>query len=168
MNNREIYVNGRVNILGPVGTQLNFSDKIPVKETSSYYDALTGVWHESKLSEAFFSVQNIKLLQDEIIKGVFDKSNKQLQIGQQSVDELKIIMRSIFLQNSNNLQNDIPNQVIELNKLVLEYAINQVYNEAIGYLKYLRSASFMHTLLQNPVNSSISDNTLELKHFFTK
>ena len=168
MNNHEIYVNGRVDILAPIGTQLNFADKIPVKDCIGYRDALTGIWQETPLSEEFFSVQNIKFLQDSLIKGVFDRSNRQLQIGQQNCDELKIIMRSIFLQNSNNLLIDISKQLSTLNQMVLDYAIPQVYNEAIGYLKYIRAASFMHTLPQYPTNSSAKDHTLELKHFFTK
>ena len=168
MNNAEIYANGRVDILAPLGTQFNFADKIPVRECASYREALTGTWCETSLSDAFFSVQNIRNLQDSLIKGVFDKSNRQLQISQQNCDELKIIMRSIFLQNSDNLPDNISKQVEVLNKMVLDYAIPQVYNEAIGYLKYIRAASTMYTLPQYPTNSSTKDHTLELKHFFTK
>ena len=167
MDNSLLVANGRVDILAPIGNQLNFADKIPIKECTSYSDALIGTWMDTNLSCAFFSVENIKNLQNDIIRGVYDKSNHQFEIGQQNCDELKIIMRSIYLQNAENLPTDIPEQIENLNQLVLDYCIPQVYNEAVGYLKYKRDASTMYTLPPHPTNSSTRDYTLELKNFFS-
>ena len=83
--------NGRVDILGPIGPQFHFSDKIPINECVSFRDALTGSWDETQLSCAFFSMENINILQNAIKRGVYDKSNKQFVIGQQDCDELNII-----------------------------------------------------------------------------
>jgi hypothetical protein len=47
--------NGRINILGPIGPQFQFADKIPVKECVSYRESLAGQWNDSYLSLAFFS-----------------------------------------------------------------------------------------------------------------
>ena len=44
--------NGRINILGPIGPQFQFADKIPVKQCVSYREALTGQWNDSYLSLA--------------------------------------------------------------------------------------------------------------------
>ena len=163
MNN---YSNGRVDILGPIGTQFNFADKIPVKQCSTYHDALTGSWTDTLLSKMFFSDTNINNIQNTIKRGVYDKSNKQFVIGEQNCDELKIIMRSIFLQNSNNLPVDIKYQIQQLNTLVTNYAINQVYNEAIGYMKYKHDASTLVVPISTGINSSNKGNTLELRPFF--
>ena len=167
MDNSLINANGRVDILSPIGNNLNFADKIPIKECSSYRDALIGTWIDSNLSCAYFSVQNIQNLQNSIIKGVFDKSNRQFHIGHQDCDELKIIMRSIYLQHADNLPTDIPEQIQTLNDLVLDYAIPQVYNEAIGYLKYKRDASTIYTIPPHPTFSSSRDRLVELTNFFT-
>ena len=58
----------------------------------------------------------------------------------QDPDVLKIIMRSIFKQYSKNNAQDISTkqQIEALNKLVLDYAIPQVYGSAQGYMKYKR------------------------------
>ena len=166
MDNNNQNSNGRVDILAPFQNQLNFADKIPVKSCESFRDALTGSWTNTQLSILFFSLENIKILQNMIKKGVYDRSNKQYLIDSQNCDELKIIMRSIFFQNSQNLPYKIRDQIIALNKLVVCYAVNQIYNEAISYLKYKRDASYIYTIPPSPIYSSIKDKTLELKPFF--
>lgn len=157
--------NGRVDILGPIGPQFNFADKIPIRECVSYHDALTGTWVDTPLSVLFFSQENIQILQNAIKKGVYDRSNKQFVIGEQNCDELKIIMRSTYLQNCENLPYNITEQISALNSIVLEYAIKQIYTEAVSYLKYKHDASTMYTVPNHPMNSSSKGNTLELKPF---
>jgi hypothetical protein len=87
-------------------------------------------------------------------------------IGVQDLDALKIIMRSVFLQFSANQLTHITEQIQELNSVVLNYAVKQVYGEAQGYIKYLYDASNMYTPLAPPVMSSTNDKQLELKSFF--
>ena len=164
-NNNNNNNNGRIDILGPIGPQFGFSDQIPIRGCSSYNSALRGTWTETQLSLLFFSEQNIKLLQNQIRVGVYNMSKQQFLIGNQSCDELKIIMRSIYLQNTKNLPVNITKQVEKLNNLVLEYSIRQIYNEAIAYLKYKRDASTMHVIPDHPTNSSSRGNTLELQPF---
>ena len=74
-------------------------------------------------------------------------------------------MRSIFLQNSKNNDDNINNQIQTLNKMVLGYSIPQIIGEAVGYMKYKRDASVMYTPMTNPV-STYSNNSLELKPWF--
>ena len=74
-------------------------------------------------------------------------------------------MRSIFLQHSANLPHSITQQVEELNKLVLDYAIPQICSEAEGYIKYKNDVSTLPVPLSHGV-STYSSNVLELKKFF--
>jgi hypothetical protein len=127
---------------------------------------MTGNWYDTQLSNAFFSGRNIQIIQNGIRAGVFNKSNKQYVIGEQNMDELQIIMRSIFLQHAKNLPTDIPQQINDLNKIVFDYAINQVYGEADGYMKYKRDASTLVVPLPMPVLSYTNDKQLELKKWF--
>ena len=159
--------NGRVDILGP-NTDLRFSmtDRIPVNECTSFRDAMTGNWNSTALSDAFFSAKNIKIIQNGIRAGVYKKSNGNYIIAEQSYDELKIIMRSIFLQNSKNLATNIPQQIETLNQLVLQYTIQQVYGEAEGYMKYKNDASTLVVPIAMPILSYSNDKQLELKPWF--
>jgi hypothetical protein len=108
----------------------------------------------------------MKIVQNGIRAGVYNKSNGHYVIGEQNCDELQIIMRSIFLQFSKNLAIDIPGQIQKLNDLVLNYAVNQVYGEAEGYMKYKRDASTLVVPLSTPILSYSNDKQLELKHWF--
>ena len=158
--------NGRIDIISPtLNNQFELSDKIPVHTTAAFRDAMTGNWMNTPLSLAYFSSENINIIQNNIRKGVYDKSNGEFVIGLQDEDELKIIMRSVFLQNSLNLETNIREQIRDLNALVESYAIGQVYKEAISYLKYKRDASNMYALLALPSNSSTRGKTLELQRF---
>ena len=159
--------NGRVDILGPnTSSVFSLSDKIPVTKCASFRDAMTGNWYDTALSDAFFSQNNIQILQNGIRAGVYNRSNQQYLIGEQSCDELKIIMRSIFLQSSKNLATNISQQIHELNKLVLDYAIKQVYNTCEAYMKYKRDASTLVVPLDTPILSRTNDKQLILKKWF--
>ena len=74
---------------------------------------MTGTFTKNSLSDIYFSQSNIDLLQDSIIKGVFETSGTK--IVKQSEDELLIIMRSIYLQYGKNLDYNIQEQINELN-----------------------------------------------------
>ena len=111
--------NGRVDILGPnIPAVFAMSDRIPVKQASSFRDAMNGNWYNTPLSTTFFSKENINILQNGIRAGVYQKSNGQYLVGLQSYDELKIVMRGVFLQNSKNLPHNIPQQIEALNAIV--------------------------------------------------
>ena len=87
-------------------------------------------------------------------------------IGEQDVDTLKVIMRSIFFQHSAHLSDNIMGQVQELNKLVLDYCVPQVYGEAEGYMKYKHDISTLAVPMQRPAAASYKTKTLEQKPWF--
>lgn len=163
----EQMLNGRVNILQPdTKAQFAMYDRIPAHQPSSYRDALQGNWKDSPLSLAYFSKQNIIILQNAIRRGVYEKSKGQYLVGNQSEDVLKVIMRSTFLQYSANMPDKIPEQIASLNKIVCDYCIKQVYGEAQGYQQYLYDASTLVVPIERPVLSSTEDKTLEWKRWF--
>ena len=159
--------NGRINILYPPTTKKLFDmyDRIPVADPVRYQNALEGIWVDTELSKEFFSARNIQYLQENLRKGVYEKSKGQFSISIQDEDQLKIIMRSYYLQYSKNLNIDIKQQVHELNKKVLKYSIDQVYGEAMSYKKYVYDASTMYKPMTHPVLSKQS-KTLEFKTWF--
>ena len=159
--------NGRIDIKTPNTSALfQMYDKIPANQCVTFRNATEGLWSQTPLSQAFFSQQNIQIIQNGIRAGVYNRSNGQYVIGEQNCDELQIIMRSVFLQHSKNVSVDIPGQINVLNELVLNYAVNQVYGEAEGYMKYKRDASTLVIPLSTPILSYSNDKQLELKHWF--
>lgn len=159
--------NGRVDIKSPNTSALfQMYDKIPANQCVTFRNATEGLWTESSLSNAFFSEQNIQIIQNGIRAGIYKMSNGQYVIGPQDCDSLKIIMRSVFLQYAANQPTNISNQISELNKIVLNYCIQQVYSEAQGYMKYIDDASTLVVPIAHPVMASQNDRQLELKPWF--
>ena len=159
--------NGRVDIKTPNTSKLfQMYDKIPANQCTTFRSATEGLWDSTTLSQVFFSEQNIQIIQNGIRAGVYKRSNGQYIIGAQDCDSLKIVMRSIFLQYSANQPNNITEQITELNKIVLEYCIQQVYSEAQGYMTYVNDVSTLVVPIERPVMTSNNDRQLELKSWF--
>ena len=97
--------------------------------------------------------------------GVYKASNGRFNIGYQNEDTLKIIMRSMFLQHSANLCTNITEQIVELNKLVVDYCVPKLCSEASAYIKYKNDVSTLAVPLNRPI-STYNNNVLELKNFF--
>jgi hypothetical protein len=159
--------NGRLNIIGPAMNQFSLFDKIPTKnECSTFHEAMTGNFQDSTLSMAFFSKENMQIIQNGIRAGVYEISNHQYIIDNQNCDSLKIIMRSVFLQSSTNQPTQITEQIQSLNDLVITYCVKQIYSEAQGYINYKRDVSTMYTPIDRPVQPDYNNKTLELKRWF--
>lgn len=159
--------NGRVNIKTPNTSELfQIYDKIPAKQCVTFRNATEGLWSETLLSHAFFSQNNIQIIQNAIRAGVYKRSNGQYVIAPQDCDSLKIIMRSVFLQYSANQLLNITQQIEELNSIVYNYCIQQIYSEAQGYMKYIDDASTLVIPIAHPVQASSNDRQLELKQWF--
>jgi hypothetical protein len=159
--------NGRVDIKSPNTSNLfAMFDKIPANQCVTFRNPTEGLWDETYLSKAFFSQENIQMMQNGIRSGVYHRSNGQYLIGPQDCDSLKIIMRSVYLQYSANQLANVTQQIEELNKIVLNYCIQQVYGEAQGYLKYIDDASTLVVPIAHPVMANNTDRTLELKTWF--
>ena len=60
-------------------------------------------------------------------------------------------MRSVFLQHAANLPTNITGQVEQLNIIVMDFAIFNVYSEAQGYIKYLHDASTLVVPMAAPI-----------------
>lgn len=159
--------NGRVDIKSPnTSTLFEMYDKIPANQCVTFRNPTEGLWTDTHLSQTFFSQQNIQIIQNGIRAGVYHKSNGQYTIGPQDCDSLKIVMRSVYLQHAANQPNNITQQVAELNKIVLNYCIQQVYSEAQGYMKYLDDASTLVVPIAHPIMANNTDRELEFKGWF--
>lgn len=159
--------NGRIDIKSPNTSALfEMYDKIPANQCVTFRNPTEGLWTDTYLSQAFFSQENIQIIQNGIRAGVYHRSNGQYTIAPQDCDSLKIVMRSVYLQHAANQPNNITQQVAELNKIVLNYCIQQVYSEAQGYMKYIDDASTLVVPIAHPVMANNTDRELEFKTWF--
>jgi hypothetical protein len=150
---------GRVNLsAGSLGAETN-PDSVPgfgyerTVETKFTNDMLRGNWEHSSLSDAFFSKNNMDAIQASIRKEVFNKSQpKGYIIDDQSVDELKIIMRAIYYQYSRNLPNDIAGQVKELNDRILAWSVPHILSAVDHYVYYIKDIDTLPVPMALPVN----------------
>jgi hypothetical protein len=160
--------NGRIQIKSPDTKSLfKMYDKIPANQCVTLRNPTEGLWDDTDLSRVFFSKENIQILQNGIRAGVYNISKHQYLIGEQDCDSLKIIMRSVYLQYAANLPTNITEQVENLNKMVFDFCIPQVYSEAQGYMKFINDASTLVVPIAHPIMSNTSDKTLEFKKWFS-
>ena len=130
-------------------------------------DMLRGNWEQNSLSESFFSGKNIQIIQNAIRREVYEKSQpKGYVIDDQSVDELKIIMRAIYYQYAKNLPTDVPGQVVELNQKVVDWSAPHILSAVDHYHYYLNDISHMPIPLAREMNlSSAGSKSLPLNQF---
>lgn len=155
--------NGRINLLNKqqspdISKLFQMYDRIPANQCTTYRAPLAGLLESSQLSCAFFSAQNIQIIQNGIRAGVYKKSKYQYIIEQQDCNVLKTIMRRIFLQNAKHQPTNITEQITDLNNLVLDHCICNAYSEAQGYMKYLHDASTLAVPNALPIQASQKRN----------
>lgn len=123
---------------------------------------------ETLLTEVFFSNKNIENIQ-KLIRFIVHRETSYV-IDSQSVEELLIVMRSIFLQYAEHpalldsrqpieIQNKIKEQTTNEVKRLNEIVINEIYPTVVAglkqYLQYLNDASEPYVLMDKPINDNI-------------
>jgi hypothetical protein len=121
-------------------------------QTHSFQNSLQGIQDKSVLSKAFFSQRNIDCIQKNIQKKVLQNTN--YRIGRQSDLQLQIIMRSIYLQFSKNLECDYAQQIKQLNQKVSDYSVDRISIEMSQFLEYRKEVSKMPDPISLPKNLS--------------
>jgi hypothetical protein len=147
--------NGRVNLAsrssagGPAPKDFPGYKYQTTAEKGFETDMLRGNWETTPVSSGFFNPDNIKLLQNAIRRYVFEKSQpKGYVIDDQSVDEMKIIMRAIYYQYGKNLPFNVGQQIDELNQYVVNWSGPHILSAVDHYYYYLDDISHMPVPLQ--------------------
>lgn len=127
------------------------------------------LWGETPLTFLFFSRTNIENIQD-LIKMVIHKNTGYI-VDNQSLNELMIVMRSIFLQYAahpklfdvkmsdtelKELRIKYTNEVARLNDIVINAIVPNVVSQMQQYIDYLRDASTQPYQSTTPQNSSVA------------
>ena len=145
-----------------------FAHEITV-EPDFQSDMLRGNWESTPISAGFFSSENIAILQHDIRKGVYNRSTSKYVIDNQSVDELKIIMRALYYQYARNIPvevSGVQQQVSDLNKKVVEWSVPHILSAVDHYFYYLKDISNLPKPIERPQSlSSAGTKSLPMNPF---
>ena len=138
----------------------------PSGQTVGFNEALKGTISKNPLSDLFFSVQNIEALQQGIRYLVYTQSCNKHVIDRQSEADLRIVMRSVYLQNAKHQPDNVVEQVRELNTFVLRWCVPKIINEVDSYLQYRNEISKNPVPIERSQNDNVyGTKSLELKQF---
>lgn len=107
----------------------------------------------NSISDKFFSNDNINLLLRTINKQVY-LSTKQ-KIGNQSSEQLQIIMNYYFNLYGKSINTNIDKQIQKLNGYVLNDVIPMVINGVLSYKKYMYDSHTRPVPLEKGVSTSV-------------
>ena len=159
-------MNGRIDIINNTKPKNKLFNKPMSNKSVDYKEALTGTLECSTLSKAFFSKQNMQIIQNSIRATVYARSNNQHVIGQQDTINLQIIMRSIFLQYTRSISTNITQQISDLNNLVVNFCVPKILPEIDAYIKYKNDVSTLVVPIDRPVQTDFKFKSNEFKRFF--
>jgi hypothetical protein len=145
--------NGRIsNLEGNNLISYDFFNETRSDPNAFRTQAIKNIHSESRVSNLFFSKENIDILQDGI-RFVVYKKTKEI-ISKQSEPELQVIMRSIYLQYAKNLNTNTIEQVKDLNSKVLDYTVSYISNQIQNYKIYTNDITNMPIPLERSKNMS--------------
>jgi hypothetical protein len=146
--------NGRVNLKAREPESKNqvpgFGYRTEVGSTEGQ-DAIRGNMTATPLNQAYFSPANVKIVQNKIRKEVYDRSKTEFLVDEQSVDELLIIMRAMYLQYGKNQPTNIPGQIADLNQLVADWCVPKILAECSMHKTYLHDLQNLPVPLAHPI-----------------
>ncbi len=117
------------------------------------------------LNTLFFSEQNVDRLQLQIQGTVFAMVGAR--IDRQSDADLKLVMRSYYLQYARNDPTQVTAELNELNERVVNFCANRIAVEVEAYRYYRKDILDFPAPIEHPLDVKIyGTRTGELKSFF--
>ena len=122
----------------------------PVMVRDNHETSIKGNLEQSAVNKILFSEMNMKVLQDAIEYGVYQRTG--ILVGKQSPNELMIIVRSIMYQYANfqTSPESVLEEVKRLNVKILLYCIENVSSNALQRQQYLRDLEKLPTPIDRP------------------
>jgi hypothetical protein len=110
---------------------------------------------------------NINRLQTAIHDQVYAMSGGKYDIGRQSEDELRLVMRSYYLMFARNDPSNVAGEMEELNSRVVGYCAGKIYSEVDFHMFYRKDLEEFAPAIANPVNTQVyGTHAGELTSFF--
>ena len=105
------------------------------------------------LTDLFFSEFNVSLIQ-RATRQKF-KNTTGIAIDKQNQDDLIVIMRAIYIENSMFGFNDICSQVKWMNQKTIDFCLSQINTGVSQQIDYFRDASQLYTPNPLPISTSL-------------
>lgn len=161
-----VLLNGRVDVITKM-PKFNIAQYQKAQSRNNTYtkEATSGQITNNSISNLFFSQENIDALQEGLRYRVYVESNGQFTIDRQSDQELKTVMRSMYLQHGIG-NTDCVGRVRFLNSKVLEWIVPEVLNNLLQYARYKQDISTLPMPLdRSPLATMKGSRSLEFKTF---
>jgi hypothetical protein len=166
MDYNKYILNGRVNLFDTNKPSFKIDNSSLNLYTEKTANTVNRLYSGNCLSEMYFSKENINIVQQGIINSVYNKSEGKYSIGKQSEQELAIVMRSVYLQYSKNLNFNINEQILDLNTRVIRWCVDEIITNIKQYVDYRKNVSTMPMPLEHAqLPSQKGTKTLEIKSF---
>jgi hypothetical protein len=112
------------------------------------------------LNTLYFSEFNQDLLQ----RGIREKFKQMtgIKIDYQNADDLRTLMRYVFVNNSGDHYTSVNEQVKSMNSIVIDTAVGQVKTGVAQYLAYVKDIDTIATPLAQPINTSTYGKKIDL------
>ena len=138
------------------------------RNTGSYAnEAITNIHVQNDISSIYFSQVNIDVLQDAIRHNVYKASCGKHVIDRQSDNDLKIVMRSIYLDYAEHKAYNILEQVKVLNSRVIDFCVPKIMQEIGMYIYYKNDISKLpDPITRGQFVSSKGEKVNEIKSFY--
>lgn len=129
-------------------------------------ESIKGIQEKNKTNIIFFSQKNIDALQEGIRYKVYVQSNKKFIIDKQSEDELKIIMRSVYLQHAYFDDENYLKEIKYLNGIILDFCVPRILREINQYMLYTNDIKNLPKPMEyGKFSTNKGTKVLELKNF---
>jgi hypothetical protein len=158
-------INGRINVNGD--NNLRYKSEKPQPNCSFIGNAVGHQLSRNPLIDLFFSNKNIDALHIGMRNMVYKQTDGRYIIERQSDTELKIVMRSIFLEYARWKPDvDVVVQVRQLNQYVLDFCVKRIISSLNMKQKYLDDIAKLPVPLERAqIMSTKGTKVLELKDF---
>ena len=106
------------------------------------------------LKSAFFSLENVELINKQLVLNVWKKTKGLYKIGFQDNNKLIIVMQYVYIEYSKNLPFDIKGQIKKLNCTVVNSIIPDIITNLEQKIGYLQDIEKRKPLLDLPISTS--------------
>jgi hypothetical protein len=113
-----------------------------------------------RLTDIFFSYENIKMINRQLVLTVYKKSGSRYRIPFQKKEDLMIVMRFVYDKDARHLPFKIKEQIKQLNCSVVKEILPNIFTQIEQNITYLENLEKPIIPLPPPVNVNKLNKTL--------
>jgi hypothetical protein len=106
------------------------------------------------LKSAFFSLENVELINKQLVLNVWKRTKGLYKIGFQDNNKIIIVMQYVYIEYCKNLPFDIKGQIKKLNCMVVNSIVPDIITNLEQKIGYLQDIEKRKPLLDLPISTS--------------